>query len=280
MVPAGGNTRTPAEFPIASLKSNLKRKCSETETADPQNRSGVGGDKIESIAPARQWCFTWHDYPASWEMQFQSLQCKLSGYIIGKEICPDTQRPHLQGWVEMAKKGRPTQLKLAKQIHWEKARGTPQANHTYCTKDANAVSWGSGAAAEPYKVELELYPWEIQLVEHLIETPPDDRHIYWVWEENGCAGKTTFQKYLYTTYTNRRIVVLSGKACDVKNAIVEYKKTSGALPEIVLVNKPRCVEQQYVSFQGLEEIKDMFFLFWQIRRGYDLRTQPSPVRVC
>ena len=191
---------------------------------------------------------------------FETLKPKLAGFIIGQEECPETHRAHLQGWLEFFKKGRPmTELKLPRTIHWEKAKGTPRENYEYCGKDGAFVAWGTGDKAKPYKVTIDLYPWELQLVDFLIKTEADDRTIYWIWEPSGCAGKTTFQKYLITFYTDRRIIVLSGKAADMKNAIVDYQKTNGALPEIILVNVLRSVDQQFVSFQGLEEIKDMLF---------------------
>ena len=129
-----------------------------TDGEPASQTSGDGKRPAREVAPSRRWCFTWHDYPENWEQQFECLQsCKLTGYIIGEEVCPNTMRPHLQGWLELCKRGRPTELKLAKQIHWEKTRGSPQDNYKYCTKDGKAVSWGSGATAKPYKVVIELY---------------------------------------------------------------------------------------------------------------------------
>jgi hypothetical protein len=110
-----------------------------------------------------------------------------------------------------------------------------------------------------------------------MKAPADDRSIFWVWEPTGGKGKTVFQKHLFTPYTDRRIIVLSSKASDMKNGIIEYAEKNGALPEIILVNKPRCAEQQCVSFQGLEEIKDKFFFSGKYKGG--MVCGPSP-HVC
>ena len=80
-----------------------KKHASEAEEAkgdpgDPQSGQPVR-KKARENAPARQWCFTWHDYPENWAELFQVLKPKLAGYIIGCETCPTTQRVHLQGWV-------------------------------------------------------------------------------------------------------------------------------------------------------------------------------------
>jgi hypothetical protein len=139
-----------------------------TDGEPAPQRSGDGKKPARDIAPSRQWCLTWHDYQENWEQQFECLRsCKLTGHIIGEEVRPKTMKPHLQGWVELCKKGRPTELKLAEQIHWEKSRGSPQDNYKYCTEDGKAVFWGSGATVKPYKVVLELYQYQIKLVEYL-----------------------------------------------------------------------------------------------------------------
>ena len=70
--------------------------------------------------------------------------------------------------------------------------------------------------------------------------------------------------------------MLSGKSSDMKNGIIEYMEKNGALPDIVLINKPRCVEQQYVSFEGLEEIKDIVLLLWEVQGRYGVWTKPTP----
>ena len=71
-----------------------------------------------------------------------------------------------------------SELKLPREVHWDKARGTPRENYNYCTKEGLGVEWGTGAAAKPYKVTLNLYEWELTLIDFLISTPPEDRTIY------------------------------------------------------------------------------------------------------
>lgn len=107
-----------------------------------------------------------------------------------------------------------------------------------------------------YKIEIELRPWQHKIVD-IINGAESDRFIYWFWEPFGGLGKTTFQKWIYQEYD--KVVVLSGKAADMKNGIVEYYDKQKAYPKLVLINIPKTFNTDYFSATGTEEIKDMFF---------------------
>lgn len=63
----------------------------------------------------------------------------------GREICPKTDREHLQGFVYF-KDGK--SMKAAKKFlnsidaHLEIARGSPEQNRKYCMKEGNFIEWG------------------------------------------------------------------------------------------------------------------------------------------
>jgi len=175
-------------------------------------------------------------------------------------------RPHLQGMIWCKTKCRDTCFKLLKGAHFERLKDEEDIAN-YCNKDEShdgiyRTSWGF---PEPkYVEEIEqLYDWELDIIA-LLNTVPDKRSIHWFWEADGCAGKTTFQKYLFTRF--ERIVVLSGKAADMKNGIVSYQQNNNCLPSIVLINIPRSCND-FVSYTGLEEIKDMFFFSGKYEGG-------------
>lgn len=175
-------------------------------------------------------------------------------------------RPHLQGMVWCKTKCRDTCFKLLKGAHFERLKDIDDTAN-YCNKEDShdgvyRICWGFPEPAYVEEID-ELYKWEIDIIE-LLNTPPDKRTIHWFWEPNGCAGKTTFQKYLYTRF--ERIVVLSGKAADMKNCIIQYKDKNNCLPSIVLINVPRSC-QDFVSYTGIEEIKDMFFFSGKYEGG-------------
>ena len=224
--------------------------------------------KKKQISPSKKWCFTLNNYSESDISSIRSIiqeTCKYGTF--GREIGAENNTPHLQGYVEFIEKRRPMSVfKMFDKIHWEKARGTRQDSIRYCSKeDRNPF-----VHPAPYKVEIELRNWQRDLIDYL-SGDPDDRTIKWVWEPDGCAGKTTFQKYVFTHYEN--VVILSGKGHDMKNGIVQYEDKHGNLPKIVLINIPR-VMSGFVSISGIEEIKDMFFFSGKYEGG--MVCGPSP----
>lgn len=215
--------------------------------------------KVKQHSAAKRWTMRWSNYPSEWKEkvvpEFQDHGCR--GYVIGEEICPSTGTPHLQGYGEFNDKIRWSEFKsLPKGIEWQAAKGTKAQNMIYCSKEGKFISSGTCKIKPIYKVEIELYEWQKNIVK-IIDEPPDDRDIYWFWEEKGCAGKTTFQKWIFLNY--KSVAILSGKASDMKNGIVAYEEKNEQLPEIILINIPRCQDADHVSWQGIEEIKDMFF---------------------
>ncbi|AXH74034.1 MAG: putative viral replication protein [Circoviridae sp.] len=209
---------------------------------------------LSKISPAKRWCFTLNNYS---DMQFCSIcstiESKCSIGIIGKEI-GESGTPHLQGYLEFKSKTRPFSHFKDNKIHWEKSKGSRQDNLDYCSKDGDV--WRHGIDA-PYELSIaKFYPWQKDVLD-TIQKEANDRTINWIWESNGCAGKTTFCKYIFMNYD--KVVVLSGKASDMKNCIIDYKNTNNCLPKIVLIDIPRSTNCDFLSYQGIEEIKNMFF---------------------
>ena len=251
--PGGGNTRTPP--------GSLYSEDMNSDQSDPNFSSdepAAKKQKTSDISPAPLWTFTWFGYPENWEAHFSSRQGQLIGYMGGVETCPTTGRQHIQGWVEFPGKSRPTTLKLPKQIHWERMKKSESTNYNYCTKeDRNAVIWGTCIKAEPFKIDIELSPWMEKLLA-ILDEKPNSRSIYWIWEPQGKAGKTHFQKW-YELEHKGDTLILSGKAHDMKNGIIKFKELNGCVPRVVMCNVPRSTEERFISWQGMEEIKDMLF---------------------
>ena len=234
-------------------------KASESESP-PQK-------KLKTVPSAKNWAFTWHDYPDDHQEVFTNLRSKLKGYVAGKEICPDTERPHLQGFVQFAKKTRPFTLGLPRSVHWEAAKGTPEQNYKYCTKDGAYFEWGSCAGLGPYEEPIAEYkPWQKELLD-IIKSPPDHRHIWWIWEPHGKTGKTTFCKHVSSTMPELHAIALTGKASDMMHGIVEYQKANKKLPTTIFVPLPRSFHAEYLSWPGLESVKDMYFFSGKYEGG-------------
>ena len=201
---------------------------------------------------AKRWCFTYNN-PT--DFGYEMICAKIKQFcrygIIGYETAPTTGTKHLQGYFEFKERRRPIGVFGMPEVHFELARGSKADNIYYCSKELVMFEY-----PKPYRCEIKcLYEWQSDIVE-LLKQKPNDRTINWYWESKGCAGKTTFQKFVFGHFEG--VVVLSGKGSDMKNGVLEYYKATQSLPKIVLVNIPRS-NRKFVSWSGLEEIKDMFF---------------------
>lgn len=142
----------------------------------------------------------------------------------------------------------------------------------YIRKDNNFITnMDEEIIPTKYTIDIKLYDWELRICKEILDTKPNDRCLWNIVGKEGCEGKTTFQKWIYLNY--RRVLCLSGKATDMKYAIVEYKNKNGYVPKIILINVPRS-NLDFISFTGIEEIKDMFFFSGKYEGG--MICEPNP----
>lgn len=213
------------------------------------------------ITANKRWAFTWNNYTEEGIEKFVE-QCKLHdiSYIFGKEKV-DTD--HLQGYIESTKRIRPFAVWTEKAIHWEKARGTRAQNIAYCSKDTGRdktmTFWYPACMKPPRKMcvlaDEDMHPWQFSLRAAMREEP-NDRIVHWLCGLDGGEGKTTWAKKMCV---EEGAIMLGGKAADVKNGIVTFKKETGDTPEIIIINVPRSQDMAYVSYQAIEDCKDMCF---------------------
>lgn len=233
--------------------------------------------KCKQISPSIRWCLTLNNYTNEHLKLLSSIvpiYCKK--YIISKEV-GEQGTPHLQGYLELKKKARPKSIFKIDEIHWEKARGNIMENLSYCSKENNIfLMLGMPRPLKPLACENNLRPWQFDLTK-IVEHEPDDRKIYWYWSASGNTGKTTFARYLHRKYDG---ILLSGKSSDMKNAIIEYKKTNGYTPELIIIDLPRGFDKDYLSYNGLEEIKNMFFYSGKYEGGMVDGNQPHLIVFC
>lgn len=71
----------------------------------------------------------------------------ISYCIVGREICPSTQKEHLQCYCEFTNQVRTTTIKTKSaslnNFHFEDSKGTPMENFVYCSKDGDFEEWGT-----------------------------------------------------------------------------------------------------------------------------------------
>lgn len=100
----------------------------------------------------KTWVFTLHDYTEAIEIKLKQLaECdnKFKYLVYGREVSPDTGRPHLQGYLELFTKLRLKQVKdligdASTSPRLDRRRGTPLEASDYCKKsDPNFYEYGS-----------------------------------------------------------------------------------------------------------------------------------------
>jgi len=231
--------------PISSKKERVEVTLNSTRTIVKNQDS-----------PCKRWCFTYFMKEKIQESVVietfnNSKDLKADKWIMGREICPETKKEHLQGYVEFSFKKRLTALKkgLDNTIHWEKAKGDKQTNIKYCTKEGNYISNGFNI---PRPLEFPEFnkPWQKSLL-MTISQKPDDRSIHWVWSKNGGTGKTTFTKYLWQAH---QALLLPPKSADAMNAINNAKLNDLSL-NLCVFDIPR-TSLDFINYATLEKVKD------------------------
>lgn len=221
------------------------------------------------VSASKFWCFTFNNFKShnfTCE-EVGSLLSKVGKYHFGEEV-GEKGTPHLQGFIQLFKKGRPSELVKIPEIHWEKTNGSYQQNINY-TKKSGKVFTNMDIVKDPMD-ELEFLPWQKTIID-IISKEPDSRKIHWFWEEYGGVGKTTFSKHLHLKYN---ALYVCGKSSDIKYAITSLK----VKPKIVILDITRSTEHQdKVSYQALEEVKNGIFFNTKYESGMCVFNTPHVI---
>ncbi len=160
--------------------------------------------------------------------------------------------PHLQGVISCKKQMRNSGLGLPKQIHWEKIKSTIGRTYEYCTKEETRNGRRvlfNYTPIRPIKLIVPDRPYQ-QYILDIVETEPDDRKIYWFFEEVGGVGKSSFCKYLVVK--KDALYIDEGKKSDIVNLIfkADMNKHNLIVLDIPRANGNKC------SYKTLESIKN------------------------
>lgn len=226
-----------------------------------------------SISPAKNWCFTYNNYTDV--PMFQNLLLSLCSKFVFQEETGENGTEHLQGYCEFKKKERPKSVIKIDKIHWEITRDV-KASIAYCSKvdtRTGKIYKSNIIIPKPLKIINELRSWQEDIV-NIIDSDPDDRKIYWFWENTGGVGKTVFCKYLVHLHG---ALVLSGKAADMKYGIIKFIEKHFCYPEIIVFDIPRS-NLEFLSYTGLEEVKNG--LFFSSKYESDMVIGNSPHVIC
>lgn len=218
---------------------------------------GTGVEGNTKLPPSRQipckkWCFTWNNYTKlSVKLLEHIFKNNKVLYIFGKETGLSGTK-HLQGYIECNKRIRPIEFfKLDKKIHWEKAKGSKEENLIYCSKEHNIYTNFLMPRIDKRFVNLEvikLKPWQ-KRIERLSILEPDDRLVYWIYEEKGKTGKSFLCKYLKHKYGNVKTITCT-KSADILTCIDVYTKT-------YMFDIPRSVDaDHFYPWTAFEQVKN------------------------
>lgn len=219
----------------------------------------------KQISPAKHWCFTLNNWTQEELEDLRKISSNSSivrKYAYQSEIGGDDEEnagtPHIQGYIEFAKKKRPFSVFENRRYHWEKKKGTIQQAAAYCQKEytyTGEFRETNMRFDKPLKLITDLYPWQQKIV-NICKEEPDDRTIHWFWEPTGKVGKSSLIKYLVVHF---EAIMAGGKAADMKYFIAKHKEKKGWYPTVVIMDVPRKMEG-YISWGGIEEIKNGCYL--------------------
>jgi hypothetical protein len=218
------------------------------------------------ISASKRWTFTLNNYDELQESMLKEELGSNGSYFYGHEV-GENGTPHLQGFVILAKKGRPLEMFSNKRIHWEKMKASIENNLKYCSKGKNLVT--NDDRWRPVKVIEPNRKWQTKLIK-ILNREPDDRKIIWIYDKKGNVGKTQFAKYMCVK--NERCLYTSGKAADMKYAIYQMK----VKPNIVIIDVPRS-HIEYLSYNGIEQIKNGIFFNTKYESGMCVFNSPHMV---
>lgn len=218
-------------------------------------------------APSFHYCWTLFDIAIIDEF-IKRLEMDKCIYVCQLEKCPSTSCFHYQGYCRFPKKTRPIEHfnnTIFDKIHWEKSRNI-DASKYYCIKEETAEGDIRTNCPEilqdiKYRNQLltvdKLRPWQKDIY-NICCNEPDNRTINWIYDPLGGGGKSQLCKLIEFKF-KKCIGPLCGKAADMKFAIAEYIDVNKIKPEIVLIDIPRSTDTNFLSYTGIEEIKNGFF---------------------
>lgn len=226
------------------------------------SNSSRGSGNTKQIPCKKNWCFTLNNYSEKDIEDIKNLDSSKVPIITFQEEVGENGTPHLQGTISFKNKARPFGLGLNPKIHWEGTRKLEESRE-YCCKDDTKKEGGirylrGWEPNIPYVEHIpkeHWHPW-MDEAKAILDGPISWDKVYWFWEPTGGVGKTSFCKWVFTHYPG--VIILGGKAADMKYAITAYNKIHKRLPRIILVDIPRSI-MDYVSYQGFEEVKQMCF---------------------
>jgi RNA helicase./Putative viral replication protein. len=108
---------------------------------------------------SKNWVFTINNYT---DADIAAMALWTTKYLIyGKEICPTTSTPHLQGYAIFTTNKKLNALKkLQARAHWEIRRGSHSEASEYCKKEKDFTQTGTPPTTPQEKGAIEKRRWD------------------------------------------------------------------------------------------------------------------------
>lgn len=206
-----------------------------------------------------KWDFVWNNYPQNYVETLETVFSKIcTKYLFENEIGEENGTPHIQGAIWLKKPMRWEEFGLPIQISYRPIRNE-RAVIDYCRKDYDNNVPGCVLTIRGFPAELkiikELRPFQQDLV-NFSQLPPNDRKILYIYDEEGDKGKTQFTKYMVARYN--ALFCTGGRYEDMTYLLAAAQKNGRDLniPFTFILNVPRDVSSDHISYKALEAIKD------------------------
>lgn len=165
---------------------------------------------------------------------------------------------------------------FSERVHIERMRGNLAQNKDYCSKRKSKVKedvekgifsgpWSRGSLGLLEDIEQltvkdpmegKTYKdWQQDIVD-MVEDEPDERKIFWFWDEKGGIGKSVFTKHMVLKHS---ALVCNGSSKDMMY-FVQMRLKKKKPPKIIIFDIPRAKSKDFLSYVGIEKLKDGCFL--------------------
>lgn len=238
----------------------------------------VYSDSKAKRPESKYWGFTLWKFDGDWDLHLQKMCNNVKLGIVKmtaqEEECPDTKKRHIQGAIVLKGKKRNTCFGWKDGDVWWQMKNKYASVEEFleysCKKDTRVGKqfiWNHTSKEELLELCRPNQKWQFDLLSlrDLSKKPSNIREIIWIYSYDGGTGKSSLARYIFMSYNN--CIILSGKASDMKNGIISYVNMHHNTPNIVIIDVPRtCID--YISYTGLEEIKNMFFFSGKYEGGF------------
>lgn len=223
-------------------------------------RQAEGNTKLQPKS-FRSLFFTYNNYSEAEKADILLwLKSRKNMSYIFQEETGENGTPHLQGVFKSGSSiNFDTLKKKFPKVHWEVTKTWKDAV-AYCSKEetrTGLIYHSDDIVLKKPLIDplhgLELYEWQSKILT-LLETEPDNRSIYWYWDDEGNIGKSSLVKHIYLKYRNS-VIIANGKGTDVRNQINRHINEEGKEILVAILDISRSVEN-YVSYEVIEQIKN------------------------